>query len=84
MSVLVDECSRARDRDSIMAALTNANIEVRPFFTPLPLLAPYADEVSQEFPAARSLHTRGISIPSSANLDREQQDRVIAALRGDG
>ena len=83
MSVLVDECSGARDRDSIMAALTNANVEVRPFFTPLPMLAPYADEVSQEFPAARSLHARGVSIPSSASLDREQQDRVIAALRGD-
>ena len=68
-----------------MRALAGANIEARPFFTPLPQLEAYAgaDSEPADVPVARDLHRRGVSIPSSASLDREQQDRVIAVLVGD-
>jgi perosamine synthetase len=84
MSVLVDESAGAGGREAVMSALARAHIDARPFFTPLPLLAPYADVGADpsDFPVARAVHARGISIPSSASLDPEQQDRVIEVLTG--
>lgn len=84
MSVLTCESSQGPGRDSIMAALAAANIQTRPFFTPLPDLPMYSTSSSDvhEFAVARDLHERGISIPSSATLDVEQQDRVAATLLG--
>lgn len=82
MSVLTHGESRGPDRESVMTALANANIEARPFFTPLPALPLYASRgiTAQEFSVARDLHARGISIPSSASLNREQQDSVAEVL----
>jgi perosamine synthetase len=84
MSVLTHGTSQGADRESVMAALADANVEARPFFTPLPELPPYAslDNTPSDFSVARDLHARGISIPSSATLDREQQDRVVDVLLG--
>lgn len=85
MSVLVEPTAGARSREELMNALAVANIEARPFFTPLPQLEAYASTGSDpdDVPVSRDLHGRGVSIPSSASLDREQQDRVIAVLVGD-
>lgn len=84
MSVLTRGGSRGPDRESVMAALAAANVEARPFFTPLPELPLYASpaNTTRDFSVARDLHARGISIPSSATLDREQQDRVTDVLLG--
>jgi len=83
MSVLVDGRDHGRSREEVMAALDGAGVESRPFFTPLPSLAPYADPGAGALPVARSVHERGVSIPSSASLSVEEQDRVIAVLAGD-
>jgi perosamine synthetase len=74
MSVLVE------DKDATIRRLSDAGIDSRPFFVPmpdLPHLAPYA---TGPVPVAAELHRHGVSIPSSADLDDEAQDRVIAAL----
>lgn len=84
MSVLVDEAVHGRSRTELIRALGDAAIEARPFFTPLPLLGPYAGASGGPWPVAERLHDQGVSIPSSANLDVEQQDRVIAALSARG
>lgn len=80
MSVLLDEAAYGRSRTSLIAALAEAGIEARPFFTPLPTLPPFAEARGGPWPVSEDLHARGVSIPSSATLDEEQQDRVIAAL----
>ncbi len=84
MSVLTHGASRGPDRASVMRALADAHIEARPFFTPLPALPLYAhlSMRTHDFSVARDLHARGISIPSSASLDHEQQDRVTKVLLG--
>lgn len=82
MSVQVNSSGGGRTRSEVMRSLIDGNIDARPFFTPLPLLAAYGSDGGGGFPVARDLHARGISIPSSASLEPEQQDRVIAALRG--
>ena len=80
MSVLVDAASRGRSSSGVIADLARGAIEARPFFTPLPQLEPYAGSVGGPWPVAARLHEQGVSIPSSASLDDDQQDRVIAAL----
>jgi perosamine synthetase len=82
MSVLTHGTSGGPDRESVMSALADAHIEARPFFTPLPDLPLYARQgiAPHGVSVSRDLHARGISIPSSASLDREQQDRVATVL----
>jgi perosamine synthetase len=82
MSVLTRRGSPGPDRESVMAALAAAHVEARPFFTPLPELPLYATRGigTRDFSVARDLHARGISIPSSASLEREQQDVVAEVL----
>lgn len=81
MSVLVAPGPGKRTRERVMADLASAGIEARPFFQPLPALAPYG-KGAEPFPVAVELHARGISIPSSASLTSEQQGRVIDVLLG--
>jgi len=83
MSVLVDPAARGRTRDTVMRALEARGVASRPFFHPLCDLPPYRDAQGGEFPVARRLHSQGVSIPSSPNLTVEQQDEVIAVLRGE-
>lgn len=81
MSVLVTDGDRGRDRAAVMAELARHSIEARPFFTPLPRLAPYGGD-DEGYAVARDVHARGISIPSSASLSPQDQDRVIDVLLG--
>lgn len=82
MSVLVDERVAGRTRHHVAQALSDAGIQTRPFFHPVADLDLYRSCLREETPVARDLHARGLSIPSSASLTREGQDRVIAVLRG--
>ncbi len=84
MSVLVDEAVHGRSPTQLIADLSKQAIEARPFFMPLPALPPYAGSRHGPWPVSERLHACGVSIPSSANLDEEQQDRVIAALSDRG
>jgi perosamine synthetase len=81
MSVLVDPVMHGRTRAEMLDALDAAQIDARPFFTPLPSLPPYR-EAAGGFRVAEDLHRRGVSIPSSASLDDAAQERVIEALLG--
>jgi perosamine synthetase len=82
MSVLVDEAVRGRSPTQLIADLSEQAIEARPFFMPLPDLAPYAGSRHGPWPVSERLHACGVSIPSSPGLDDSRQDRVIAALSG--
>jgi len=81
MSVLVDEAAYGRSREQLIEDLSAAGIDSRPFFRPLSLLPMFERFASADVPVARSLHARGVSIPSSADLDEAAQARVIAELR---
>jgi perosamine synthetase len=83
MSVLVDPEVAGRTREGVMTALRDAGIDSRPFFSPLPNLPPYREFAGHDaYPVARRLHAQGISIPSSSHLSTDEQDAVIAVLRG--
>jgi perosamine synthetase len=73
---------RFGQRDEAMRVLDEAGIETRPFFYPMHTLPMYEqDNESKEFPVADDLASRGLNLPSSATLAREDVARVCAALR---
>ena len=79
---VLDE-ERFGPRDEAMAALDAAGIETRPFFYPLHTLPMYAGRsAGRSFPVAEDLARRGLNLPSSALLTREDVARVCAELRG--
>jgi perosamine synthetase len=73
---------RFGSRDGVMEALAGAGIETRPFFYPLHTLPIYRDRHrGQAFPVAEDLGRRGINLPSSAALERDEVAYVCERLR---
>jgi dTDP-4-amino-4,6-dideoxygalactose transaminase len=69
--------------EPVLKGLEAEGIQTRPLWTALHLMPPYADcpRVGSGDVAA-DLCARGLSLPCSTNLKPEQQDAVIAAVRG--
>lgn len=65
---------------SLGAYLEHHDIEARPFFKPLHLLAPYAGASGLITGAAQRLFDTGLALPSGSALTGEQIDRVHAAI----
>jgi perosamine synthetase len=82
-SVLVDAEVYGEDRIALAERCERAGIEVRPFFQPLHQIVPYAHARRADLSVSEYLHKRGVSLPSSASLCPEDQERVLAVLRGD-
>ncbi len=78
---VLDE-NRFGARDDAMAALDGAGIETRPFFYPLHTLPMYfAANKGKAFPVAEDLARRGLNLPSSATLTRDEVAYVCDQLR---
>ena len=78
---VLDE-QRFGPRDRLMAALAEHGIETRPFFYPLHTLPMYREEnEGKSFPVAEDLGRRGVNLPSSASLTREDVAYVCERLR---
>lgn len=80
MTSIVLENSNAGQRDQVMAALANENIETRPFFYPLHTLPMYWAVQESALPVSERLGEAGISLPSSATLTDGDQERVTESL----
>ncbi|MBW7959588.1 MAG: DegT/DnrJ/EryC1/StrS family aminotransferase [Candidatus Promineofilum sp.] len=79
-SVVLGESVRLT-RDEVMDALAAKSIETRPFFYPMHVLPIYEHLTGPEgYPVADMLSSRGINLPSSAKLTREDVARVSSAL----
>lgn len=66
------------NRDDVMVRLAQRGIETRPFFYPLTVMPPYRGE--GDFPVAQELSGKGLNLPSSVNLAREDVEKVAAEL----
>jgi perosamine synthetase len=70
-------------RDDVMRRLDEAGIETRPFFYPLHTLPMYQElNEGKQFPVAEDLARRGVNLPSSAVLTRQDVAYVCERLRG--
>ncbi len=69
------------DRDQFMKDMDTQDIETRPFFYPMHVLPPYHDpEGDAKYPISTEIGARGINLPSSAKLTREDVKRVCQAM----
>ncbi len=66
------------DREDVAARLGAKGIDTRPFFHPISALPLYR---GARHPVARSLHRRGLTLPSSARLSTRDVEVIGAALR---
>ena len=70
------------DRDRVAAALATDGVDTRPFFYPVHTLPPYVDgSRGRVFPVADWIAARGLNLPSSALLTRDDVEYVSEALR---
>ncbi len=66
-------------RDELMNKLEENEIETRPFFYPLHEMPPYKS--NEKFPIAEELSKRGINLPSSTKLNRQELQRFTNLIR---
>jgi perosamine synthetase len=78
---IVIESSLSIERDELIMKLRKHGVDSRPFFHPMPDLPAYADQgKNREFPVARWLGSRGLSLPSSPLLTQEQVRFICSTL----
>lgn len=78
---LIDAPAFGASRDDLLAALAADDIEARPVWKPLHMQPVFAECDRFGGAVAEDLFARGICLPSSSSLTREQQDRVIDIVR---
>ena len=78
---LVDAEQFGAGRDDIIRALEARNIDSRPLWKPMHLQPLYASAERFGGEVAEDLFRRGICLPSSSSLAREDQEVVISAVR---
>lgn len=67
----------AISRDNLMKKLEEEGIDSRPFFYPIHIMPPYRNGV---FPIAEALSKKGMSLPSSAKLKREEIEKICQSM----
>jgi pyridoxal phosphate-dependent aminotransferase EpsN len=78
---LVDEARFGASRDDILRALAAENIEGRPIWKPMHLQPLYEKCGRYGGDVGADLYRRGLCLPSSSSLEREEQDIVIDVVR---
>jgi dTDP-4-amino-4,6-dideoxygalactose transaminase len=71
----------ARDRDAVLDGLAGAGIEARPVWTPIHLMALYADAPRLGGAVAEGIFRGALSLPSSSSMSPDAQARVSDAVR---
>ena len=82
-SVVIDEEVTGIDRDRLANRLAEYGIDTRPFFYPLHHQPPFPSQADGIFPNADWLAKRGLSLPTSNDIDFETIDRVCHAIKSE-
>ncbi len=81
LSVLLVDGAGGPDRDALIRALNDANVESRPVWKPMHLQPLFRDSETVGGDVAADLFARGICLPSSSNLTEDEQNHVIRTTR---
>ncbi len=76
VSVLLDE----NKRDSVMKALKDNGVEVRPFFIPLSEMDIYRKYATGDYPVSLEISHRGINLPTTYEIDRSKIERIYRII----
>jgi pyridoxal phosphate-dependent aminotransferase EpsN len=79
--ITVDPAQFGATREQIRLALETENIESRPLWKPMHLQPVFRDCEAVGGAVAEHLFDRGLCLPSGSSMTREDQDRVVAAVR---
>ncbi len=82
--ITIDPNAFGRTRSELVARLDSQGIETRPFFIPLNTLPPFREGASRRgdaVPVAEALGGSGLNLPTFGALARDDQVRVIDAIR---
>lgn len=79
--ILLDPKECPVSSSELIASLHAANIEVRPVWRPLHRQPVFAGVKTYGGSVSEYLSNHGICLPSSTNLTRDQQDRVVEKIR---
>ncbi len=66
-------------RDELIIALKNNNIDSRPFFYPISQMPMYYTENIN--PTTYSISKRGLNLPSSVNLQKQEVEYIVSTLK---
>ncbi|MEQ1861197.1 MAG: aminotransferase class I/II-fold pyridoxal phosphate-dependent enzyme [Chthoniobacteraceae bacterium] len=77
-SILIDEARAGLTRDALVRYLAEHGVETRNLFYPLHIMPPYPHE--GDLPVSTQLSARGLSLPTSKDLEPAQIDRVCDAI----
>ena len=80
--ILVDPDAFGADREAIRLALEALDIEARPVWKPMHLQPFFAGDPIYGGDVSARLFERGLCLPSGSALTADDQDRVVAGLRG--
>ena len=80
-SVLINE-KFGISRDELMKKLEEKGIETRPFFYPIHVLLPYRN--NKKFLIAEELSLKGVNLPSSVKLKREDIEYICEMIKKEG
>jgi len=68
-------------RELVMNALTDKQIETRPFFLPMSSQPPFSKILSRRLPVSHELSQRGLNLPSGPLLTENEVDRICDCIR---
>jgi perosamine synthetase len=80
-TILVNGGGPAEGSRALMRALHRRRIQTRPLWQPLHLSPAHQESYHRPCPVAERLNEQGVTLPSSTDLDDENQQRVIDAVR---
>jgi len=78
-SILIEDKFRM-NREELAGKLGDNRIETRPFFHPIHVMPSYNKE-EETFLVAKNLSERGINLPSSVNLKKEEIKKISSVIR---
>jgi len=73
-SILIEDSFRVA-RDDLAMELGKKGVETRPFFYPIHTMPPY--KRNEKFPVAEELARKGINLPSSVKLKKEEIEKIV-------
>jgi dTDP-4-amino-4,6-dideoxygalactose transaminase len=78
----VDPGTAGGDRESVRLQLERSGIEARPLWKPMHLQPVFSRYRVRGGAVSEGLFERGLCLPSGSSLTDEEQDQVIAEVRG--
>jgi perosamine synthetase len=68
-----------KNRDELISRLSQAGVESRPVFYPIPSMPPYQNQGT--YPVSEGISKGGISLPSGFSLTQAQQDHIVEIIQ---